>query len=408
MDIAAFIARRWAGSSPLKHTRRILNMGVGSMGLCITVMIVSICILTGFKQEIKEKVFGFGSHLVIQPYWTQSSDSSLCIVWNDELRNLLQAQPDLRSATPYALKGALVKGEKESHGVFFKGLSCGYDSSFFLQKLKKGRLPAFSSNGDSQYASAQILVSEILARKLQLDTGDRLRAFFVDKEQLRPRAFTICGIYASGLEKFDETYIFCDISQIRKINGWTPQQADGIDIRLKNPENREKTAIALSQALPYEYSCFPCDYLFPEIFDWLTLIDANVWVLMIIMLIVCMICLVAILFILIIERKPHIGVLRAIGADKRLTRRVFIFQTLFILGRSLLAGNLLALALCLIQKYGHIIKLNESVYYLDSVPVDFPWLIILSINFLVVLIAYMLLDMSSRITSRLSPASMQR
>lgn len=386
MKIASTIARRWAMSSPLKHTRRILKMGIGSMGLCIAVMVVSICILVGFKQEISQKVFGFGSHVIVQPYWT-GADGSASLVWDSNFQQVIFSHPQVVSAQAYALKGALVRGEEESYGVFFKGLPPAYDTAFFAGNLKKGKLPSFGIGK----LSPDVLVSEFLASNLRLDTGDRLRAYFIHEGQLRPRSFRVCGIYATGLEKFDETYLLGDIGQIQRINGWQAGQADGVDIRIKDPDKREEVAADIAALLPYELSCFPCDMLFPEIFDWLALIDTNVLVLMAIMLIVCLICLISILFILIIERESHAWVLRTMGASDRLIRQIFLRQTLHVLGRGLLCGNAVALSLCALQKYTGLIGLDEHVYYIDKVPVAFPWAAILSTNACVFLAATLLL-----------------
>lgn len=415
MNIADLIAKRWAFSTPLQHTRNILRMGMGSMGLCVAVMVVSLCILVGFKKEISEKVFGFGSHVVIQPYWSEDEEEGLSIRLDSLLRTQILSYPQVASAQAYALKGALIKGTEESYGVFFKGLPSGYDTVFFAQKLLRGKMPAFGKNGTGNTGTSvtdrmsnRILISEFLAQKLQVDTGSRLRAFFVHKGSLRPRSFEIAGIYATGLEKFDATYILCDIAQIQRLNGWDSLQADGIDIRLHNPSLRFETARLLSGELPYEYSPFPCDLLFPEIFDWLALIDTNVLVLIIIMLIVCMICLASLLFILIIERKPHIGILKTLGASDRLIRQIFIRQTLTILGRAMLFGNGIALILCFLQKVGGFLQLDESVYFLDRVPVAFPWISILAINAVIASIAAVLLFFLSFFLNRTAPTELNR
>ena len=398
MNISSLIAKRWATSTPLMHTRRILRMGIWSMGLCIAVMVVAICILVGFKQEISRKVFGFGSHVIIQPYWS-GTDGNSFLLWDSSFQNLVFSSAQVLTAQPYAQKGALIRGKDESHGVFFKGLPAGYDTSFFAEKLIKGRLPHFQANANNR-PSTQVLISEKLAKILEVDTGNRLHAYFVHEGQLRPRSLQISGIYATGLESFDETYVLGDIGQIRQINGWKENEAEGIDIQLKNPEKRFDVAYDLGNRLPYEYSCFPCDLLYPEIFDWLALIDTNVLVLMIIMLIVCLICVISILFILIIERRPHAWILQTMGASDGLIRRIFVKQTLLVLGRGLLGGNAIALALCLLQKYSGLIRLDVHVYYLDRVPIAFPWGTILLTNTIVFLSAYLLLQAVSCVLRR--------
>ncbi len=404
MNTARYIARRWAFSTPLRHTRNILRMGMGSMGLCVAVMVISLCVLVGFKTEISRKVFGFGSHVVVQPYWSENESEGLSIRWDSALQAEVLRHEGIVSAQAYTLKGALIKGREESFGVFFKGLPPNFDTSFFADKLVRGHLPALRQEG----VSPQVLVSELLARKLRVDTGQRLRAFFVHQGELRPRALSVCGIYATGLETFDASYVIGDISLIQQINAWDSTQADGVDITLLNPDDRFRIAQILNQDLPYEYSSFPCDRLFPAIFDWLALVDTNVFVLIVIMLIVCMICLVSLLFILLIERRPHVGVLKTLGADNRLVRNIFIIQTLTILGRSLLIGNAVALLLCLLQKVSGVLRLDESVYFLDRVPIAFPWLSIVGINLLVMGLAALLLYALSFLINKTSPASLNR
>lgn len=404
MNTARYIARRWAFSTPLRHTRNILRMGMGSMGLCVAVMVISLCVLVGFKTEISQKVFGFGSHVVVQPYWSENEAESLSIVWDSALQAQVLGHEGVISAQAYTLKGALIKGREESFGVFFKGLPPHFDTSFFARKLVKGHLPAFQEDTVTQ----QVLVSALLARKLRVDTGHRLRAFFVHQGELRPRALQVCGIYATGLETFDESYVIGDIALIQQLNGWTRAQADGVDVTLRNPGDRFRIARIFNQDLPYEYSSFPCDRLFPAIFDWLALVDTNVFVLITIMLIVCMICLVSLLFILLIERRPHVGVLKTLGADNRLIRNIFILQTLTILGRSLLIGNVVALALCLMQKASGVLRLDESVYFLDRVPVAFPWPALVGINLLVMALAALLLYGLSFLINRATPSHLNR
>ena len=273
---------------------------------------------------------------------------------------------------------------------------------FQLEKVS-GEAPMYSWIGISRTGDAEMEAGytvTYLAKILEVDTGSRLRAYFMHEGRLRPRILQVCGIYATGLENFDETYILGDIRQIRQINGWADDEAEGIDIQLEDPRKRFDVAYSLGSRLPYEYSCFPCDLLYPEIFDWLALIDTNVLVLMLIMLIVCLICLISILFILIIERKPHVWILRTMGASDGLIRRIFVKQTLLVLGKGMLWGNAVALSLCLIQKCSGLIRLDVQVYYLDRVPIAFPWGTILLTNAAVFISACILLQAVSGILKR--------
>lgn len=407
--MATFIARRWAGTSSLRHSRTIIRMGIACTGLCVCVMVVSVCILTGFRKEVSQKVFGFGSHVVIQPYLPSFGTEEAYVEQDSSLKSVIERLPGVVSAQAYTLKGALVRGQKESHGIFFKGVPPLFDTSFFARKLKRGHLPDFSKNTDYTIIdstlhwpklSNEVLVSELLANKLQVDTGSRLRAYFTCDGELRPRAFTICGIYSTGLEKADDTYIIGHIGHVQRLNGWNAIRSDGMEIRLKDPEKRQQIALQLLGDLPYRYNAFICDALFPEIFDWLVLVDANVWVILAIMLVVCLICLVSLLFILIMERQAHVSLLKALGAQSVLIRRIFIQQTLRILGRGLIWGNAAALLLCALQQATGLFKLNETVYFIDRVPIAFPWGMIVATNLLIIICAYLLLLIVSYILQR--------
>lgn len=407
--LSSFIARRWAGASSLRHSKTIVRMGIVCTGLCVCVMVVSVCILTGFRKEVSQKVFGFGSHVVIQPYLPSFGTDEAYIAQDSALKDILDRLPGVVSAQAYTAKGALVRGQKESHGIFFKGVPPLFDTSFFATKLKRGHLPKFSkdvsynvidSNLNWKKLSNEVLVSELLANKLQIDTGSRLRAYFACEGELRPRAFTVCGIYSTGLEKADDTYIIGHIGHVQRLNGWNAMQSDGMEIRLKDPEKRQQIAFQLLNDLPYQYNAFVCDALFPEIFDWLVLVDANVWVILAIMLVVCLICLVSLLFILIMERQAHVSLLKAMGAQSVLIRRIFIQQTLRILGRGLIWGNAAALILCALQQYTGLFKLNEAVYFIDRIPIAFPWGLIVATNLLIVVCAYLLLLTVSYILQR--------
>lgn len=391
MHLPFFIARRWTAAAPQKHTQRILRMGVACIAVCTAIMVLAVCVLVGFKQGISHKVFGFGSHLQIQPY--ALDDANPYIDLSDQsLARLSADYPHIKRWDPFLYKEGLLKGQEESIGIYFKGLPKNFDTVFFARHLTKGRLPRF---GDQ--ASNEILISEKTARTLHLQPGDKARTYFITGEQLRPRAFTVAGIYKTGLSQFDATYILGDMRQIQRLDGLTENQVGGIDIQLINPEDRHAVCQALTMRLPYEWSCYPCDRLFPEIFDWLALIDVNVWVLLVILWVVALISLLSILFICMMSRKPQAAMLSAMGLGSPALLRVFLWQSDLILGKGMLIGNAAGLLAASLQQISGAVRLNEEVYFLSQVPIAFPWGLILSINLVCIALAMLLLFVITRL-----------
>lgn len=398
MGATSFIAKKLRKHSTQKHTKAILDMGIASMSLCIAFITIALCILFGFKNEISQKVFGFGSHIQIRPYFTQNQDfSQQCISIDNEFIEKAKQKKDIKNIQAFATKGGLIKGEKESYGIIFKGVPDNYDTSFFANNILRGRMPNFETS------ITEILISEEIANKINLDTNSKARVYFIVDNKLRPRAFDVVGIYKTGLRQFDEMYAICNIKQIQRLNGWNENQVEGFDIELFNPENRYTVNEYLQDILPYETSSYTCDDLFPEIFGWLILVDANVIVLGIIITIVALISLIAILFISILERRMHIGIFKTLGASNSLVRNIFIRQTLYMLSKSMLIGNIVAVFICLIQKTTNFIKLDETIYFLKSVPISFPVVHIILADILIIAVAFVVLFITSNVLNKLEP-----
>ncbi len=395
--LSNFIASRWSKGSnntSAKHTKKIIRIGSASIALCFFVMVLSVCILDGFKTSLSNKVFGFGAHLQVVPYLFQTEETEETELvktnfkFDSTLQHLLTNNKNIKHFQSFLLQNGLLQSSEELFGVLFKGLPTNYNSTFFHNNLVEGTMPVYS---DSTY-SAQILISLQTANRLQIKTGERVRAYFIVDSNLRPRSFTVCGIYRTGLEKFDEYYVFCDRKHLARINNLQTDDAEGIEITLSNPKDMESTRAELDEELPYSLSCYTCEELYPEIFDWLVLIDTNVWVMLIIVLAVSLISIVAILFIHIADRSTQTMLLLSIGAGMPLIRAIFTRQTFFLLAKSMLYGNALALAFCVLQYFTHLIKLDSAVYFLDYVPIGFPLPLLIALNAACIIISYALLS----------------
>ncbi|MDR0619727.1 MAG: hypothetical protein LBG17_07520 [Bacteroidales bacterium] len=398
-SLSNFIASRWNAS----RAKKIIRIGTASITLCFFVMTVSICILSGFKTSLSNKVFGFGSHLQITPYLFQNEEAGNNInifKFDTNIQLLIEQNKNIKYFEPFLSQNGLLQGIEELFGVIFKGLSSNYNSEFFRSNLIKGVMPVYN---DSVF-SAQILISEKIANRLDLQIDERVKACFISGDssdsELRPRSFTISGIYRTGLEKFDEYYVFCDKKHLARINGLQNDDAESIEITLHNPADRFEVSEQLNSKLPYSLSSYTCDEIFPEIFDWLVLIDINVWVMLIIVLTVSLISIVAILFINVANRYEHSLLLVSLGARMSLIRAIFTQQTFFLLLKSMFYGNALALLLCALQYFTHFISLDSTVYFLDYVPTGFPIELLLALNAVSIIIAYVLLIICSLVIKK--------
>jgi lipoprotein-releasing system permease protein len=396
LSLSNFIASRWNAS----RAKKIIRIGSASVALCFFTMVISICILDGFKISLSNKVFGFGSHLQITPYLLQdeeTGENAGVFKLDTTILSLIKQNKNVKHFEPFLLQNGLLQGSEELFGVIFKGLPANYNSEFFRLNIVKGSMPAY----DDSIFSSQILISEKIANQLEIQAGERVKACFISGDNdLRPRSFTISGIYRTGLEKFDEYYVFCDKKHLAHINNLQQDDVEGIEITLYNPANRFEVNEQLNAELPYSLSCYTCDEIFPEIFDWLVLIDTNVWVMLIIVLIVSLISIVAILFINIANRSRHTLLLISLGAKMSLIRAIFARQTFLLLLKSMLYGNILALLFCTLQYFTHFISLDSAVYFLDYVPVGFPLLLLLVLNVASIVIAYVLLTICAFVIKR--------
>lgn len=353
-------------------------------------MCFSICISFGFKNEVSRQVFGFSGHLRIGNYSSFSSDtakpiSSQSIHWND-FENIARFHPQ-----PVATQLGLVKTDLYNHGILFKGVDRNFDFSFFNACLIAGTLPRFSDSSISN----DVLIANNLSKKLHLKLGDKLRTYFIHNADVRARAFTICGIFESGFSNFDEKMIIGDLQHLQRINRWDTCDASYFEIILPDAENKNLIGLAdkFNQLLPFDCVAVPISDDFPEIFNWLELMDMNVIVILVIMALVVAISLISVFVVMVIEKTNEIGIFKTMGMNLSDLRKIFILKVMYIAGKGLLIGNGIGLTLCCIQKYFPLFKLNPETYYIKHVPIHFEWswLILCNVATLVIVFSAVLL-----------------
>ena len=380
MSVERLIFNRFVRQKNTGYTRPIVRIATFGVVLSCMVMIFSICISFGFKNEVSRQVFGFSGHLRMGYYQMSSADVQEpirrdAVDW-EAMRMSVEKTGRAPSLQPfhkqaYATQIGLIKTDVYNHGVTLKGVEQDYDFSFFESCLIEGNIPYFSDTATSN----EVLISRILAKKLYLQLGDRLRTYFVDGNDVRARAFDICGIYESGFTTFDEKMMIGDLRHIQRLNGWDTNEIGGFEIILSGSaiNNLNQQAGIFNNFLPLDLVTIPITSDHPEIFNWLDLMDMNVIVILVIMALVIAISLISVFMVMIIEKTNEIGVYKTMGMSLATLRRIFVWKVMYIAGKGLLVGNSLALALCWIQKNYPLITLDPSTYYIKHIPIHFEW-----------------------------------
>lgn len=381
---------------------------IATIGLAVglAVVIVSVGVVLGFKNTIRDKVVGFGSHIVVRSFANVQENEDMPICTSDSMMNVVKKAPGVSHVQRYAIKQGLLKTDSDFLGVALKGVSEEWDSTFVHENMIEGVIPKFSS----QASGNNILISKLMADKLNLKTGDKVFAYFIGDNNVRTRRFTISGVYQTNLTKYDEVMVFCDLYTVQKLNGWEDDQTSGFEITIKDfnriMESAEWFVHKVNRTADHygqTYSSAAIQEINPQIFSWLNLLDFNVWVILILMVCVACVTMISGLLIIILERIPMIGMLKALGARNGMIRHTFLWFGMFIILKGLVIGNILGIGICLIQKYTGLVKLDPQTYYVSEAPVELSIPLIILMNLGTFIICTLVLVIPSFLVSHIQP-----
>ena len=376
MKATRFISSRIFSMEKENLSSIVMKIAVISIALGVSIMLISIAIVVGFKNQIKDKVVGFVSPIQIQALNQNESIEETPFVYDSTLKSKLSVS-FIEGVYPTANKAGLIKTDAEIHGIILKGVDKDYNWSYIISNLTSGEIPQYIENKRSN----DVVVSKIIADKLLLNIGDDVRIWFVgDDMKTRGRKFTIKGIYETGLTECDERFIYCDLNQIRRLNGWEKDYVGHLEITLNDNIDVEEANNYIYYSIPTYLISYTARELYPHIFDWLDLQDMNVVIIIALMLLVAKITIISMLLIIVLERTSTIGILKALGANNRFIRKVFLQHSRRVLLIGMLFGNIFGIGICLIQKYTEVIKLSPESYYLSSVPIELNMTHILLLN----------------------------
>ena len=409
MNYPLFIARKIynGGDKTRKVSKPAIRIATIGVAIGLAVMIISVSVVLGFKHSIRDKVIGFGSDITVADFLTLQGSEQYPIQINDSLIRALKSTPGIKHVQRYAYTQGILKTNDDFLGVLLKGVGPEFDSTFIHSNMIEGTLPKFSDSESHQ----KIVISKTIADKLNLKVGQRLFAYFINKQGVRTRKFTITGIYATNMKQFDSQICFTDLYTINKLNGWEPDQYSGAELQVNDFSQLNLLTMRILHKVKNTvdhygetYSAENITEMNPQIFSWLDLMDMNVWIILALMTAVAGVTMISGLLIIILEHTQMIGILKALGSRNRQIRHIFLWFSTFIIGRGLLLGNIIGLGCILLQKWLGLITLDPQTYYVSVVPVEINIPLIIALNLATLLICIIVLIAPSYLISHIHPA----
>ena len=399
------MAKRLISVSKGKITSSAVKIAVISVSLSVAVMLISMAVIIGFKNEIVNKAIGFSSAVNIVNRESAENLETKPISIEQDFYPLIENEKGITKIQPYIIKPAVFKSETQIMGVALKGISSVYDNSFFEKNMTSGVFEVNDTTGGKK-----IVISKKMADLLNLHSGDNLIAYFI-QNPLRMRKFIISGIYSTGLEEYDKLVAFVDMSELQKLNSWTDKQITGFEVMIDDFSHLDEMTELVRNYAGYKInedgSMLKISSVKEnnrQLFDWITLTEMNVWVILAIMFFVAFINMSTALLIIIFEKASMIGLMKAVGSTNWLIRKIFILQSLYILLRGIIIGDVIAMVVILLQHYFHLIPLDSSSYYVDYVPSEFQLWYFIAIDIATVLIMSIMLIIPSFAVSKMQPA----
>lgn len=395
--------RLYYSSSEHRTARPAVRVALAGIAIGVAVMLLTVCVVIGFKRTVTEKVAGFGAHIQITSFDNNNTYEYQPIFAPDSLLTTLAQIPHVVSVNIFATKPGMLKTNENFQGIVLKGLPDDNEDAwkFFSSNLVEGTLPVQPND---------VLISQDNARLMGLFVGETVFCYFVG-DALKVRRFTITGIYNSSFAEYDRLFVIGLLPTVNKLNGWEQTQVSGIEMRLTDlrylDEVYDEVYFSVANRLDEEGSAYypqSVIQMHPAVFYWLDLLDMNVWVIIILMLAVSGFNIVSGLIILILDAIPLIGILKALGANNRFIRRIFIREATILIGKGMMWGNIFGLLLAALQYFFHLIPLDPATYYVAYVPITFPWLGLIALNLLVLGVSLLTLLAPTSLATRISPA----
>jgi lipoprotein-releasing system permease protein len=409
MNLELFIAKRihFSKQGEKRISRPAVRVAMLGIALGLAVMLITVSIVIGFKQEIRDKVIAFGSHIQVTNFDSNETFETKPISVSDTLVKSLYQVNGIAHIERFATKPGMIKTNDDVQGIILKGVGRDFDWDFYKKNLVAGDTIALNDSMPSK----QVIISVYLSQMLKLKVGSSFLTYFVENESVRARKFTVAGIYCTNFAEYDKQFILTDIKQIQQLNNWQPNQASGLEILIKDYSQLNKVGddvyFKTANRINPDGSALKSrtiEDMNPQIFSWLGMLDINVWIILVLMLVVAGFNMISGLLILILERTNMIGILKALGAQNWSIRKIFLYHSFFLIGKGMLWGNVLGIGIMLLQYFTHIIPLDPATYYVSYVPININILHILILNAGTFICSALMLVLPSYIIAKIMPA----
>lgn len=413
MNLSFFIAKRIYSDKGDKRkvSRPAIHIATAGVAIGLAVMILTVSVVLGFKHTIRDKVIGFGSHIQVANFLTMQSSDPYPICIDDSIMRVIKGIEGVAHVERFALTQGILKTDEDFLGISFKGIGPEYDLSFIKSNLKSGSLPSFSDSANK----GNLLLSSATADKMNLKTGDKVYAYFISDTGVKMRRFTVSGIFQTNMSQFDNSLCFTDLYTARKLNNWDGQLCSGAEVRVADLQLIDAVASRIADKVnrtsDHEGNIFSSQTIYesyPQIFSWLSLLDVNVWIILALMICVAGFTMISGLLIIILERTQMIGVLKALGMKGASVRHTFLWFAVFIIGKGMLIGDLLAAAIIVLQRQTGFISLDPTTYYVSEAPTEVNLPAFLLVNAATLLISVLVLVGPSFLISHIHPAKSMR
>lgn len=398
LNFPFFLANRITLEGRRTFSKLILRVTIGALALAIMAIILAAAILNGFKGEITDKQRGFFGDIIVLNDHAGESYTDQPLSLSAQQIQAIREKPNVIDIYPFATKAGIMNVKGEVEGVLLKGIDEQYDQDFLSKTILEGDTLDFSAEN----ADNQLLISSLLANRLNIGVGESFIMYFI-QEPVRKRRFTVRGIFSTNAEELDKIYVIGSLPLIRRLNNLASDQSGGFEVRVDDFERLFETTELVDSSLPGGLYASNVVMQMQDIFNWLNMLDMNDSIIFVLMVIVAVINMISALLISILERAPMIGILKALGMQNRNIRKIFLYNSLYLIGIGLFLGNLLALSLYLFQTHTHFFQLDPSVYYIPYVPMEIGWVTVLGLNFALLFIALVTLVIPSMLISRISP-----
>jgi lipoprotein-releasing system permease protein len=399
LSFAYFIANRITFKSKRTFSKLIVRIAIIGIMLGLGVMILTLAIVRGFKQEIREKIRGFSGDIQVVKFDLNNSYENSPFPADVSFEKSTHRVDNVSSIAPFATKPGIIKTRDEIEGVVLKGVDKTYNWKFFKNSLVAGKVLDFT---DTVKSKKQLMISQATANRLKLKIGDKVLMYFV-QEPLRTRPFTITGIFSTEIEDVDKTYVVGDLGLINRLNNWKPGEVGGYEIRINDFDDINNTASRLDNILPTHLKSYTVMENYAVIFGWLDLLDGNTQVVLVLMILVALINMISALLIMIVERTAMVGILKAMGASNWAIQKVFLYNAFYLIGLGMLFGNLFGLGIGFFQLQTHFFTLDQASYYMSFVPIQFNWLDIILLNIGTLVVCLLVMIVPSMLVTRIEP-----